>query len=158
MALGVGHGVTADEYALGQGDWIDFSSSFTLTAATTAPTKGNATYTARYTYLTPHTVYYVVKVQLAAASSTFSVGSGAYRWLLPVTAANFALQQGLLWLNDSGNSERVGYCRCIDSTHLGANYQNSAAGDPNTTALGSAGPGHAWAINDAATLSITYEV
>lgn len=101
------HIVTATEYAQGQDAWIDYSGSFTLTASVTNPTKGNSTYTAMYSYLTPKTVAVAIRLQIG---STFAVGSGTYFFSLPISAADSSGDgaAGVFFFNDSGVNWKIG--------------------------------------------------
>lgn len=116
MAYAAGHVVTAAEYALGQNDWIDYSSSFSLTGSGGNPTLGNSTLVARYTYKTPHTIQVVVQLTIG---SSFSVGSGFYQFSLPVApAANdgYGTVGSCYVLDQSAGAEYGGLSRIFSST------------------------------------------
>lgn len=126
--------------------WTDYSSSLSITASPTPPTKGNSTYTAHYKQI-GKVVHYAGSITIG---STFSAGSGTYSFSLPVTAEASALGTGPVWINDSGTAILLGML-LLSSTTAFQIYLPSGAG------LGSAGPGTAWATNDGIRFSIAYE-
>lgn len=94
---------TAWEVSLTCGAPIDYSASFTLTASTSNPTKGNSVYVAKYGR-TGRVITVTVDITIG---STFSAGSGTYRFLLPFTAANrYGVGSG--YILDSGSTPRTG--------------------------------------------------
>lgn len=139
----------ADALAALTGPWTDFSSSFTITASTTAPTKGAGTvYTARYNRAAK-IVDYEFEITIGAG---FSAGSGGYRFLLPVAAQTApGMCVGLLRVFDSGTAYYLASLTLQDSTHVEA----ILTGGSNV--LGSAGPGTAWATGDVLRGQIRYE-
>lgn len=116
----------------------DFSTSFTLTAPTTSPTKGNSTYVAKYAAI-GKLLYYSIKITIG---STFSAGSGDYSLLVPFNMDTTITQIVPAIVTDSGTAFRVCQARPIDATHLQVFRNDQAA------AIGSAGPGTAWATGD----------
>lgn len=101
MSFSAGQVPTASQ--IPDGTWIDYSSSFTLTASTTNPTKGNSSYEARYTKMGR----LVVCQFRILIGSTFSAGSGVYQFSLPVTALNnHAVGNGTIV--DAGTAVRAG--------------------------------------------------
>jgi hypothetical protein len=127
--------------------WTDFSSSFTITAVTTNPGKGTSTYIAHYLQR-GKTVDFFFSVGVGFSSG----GSGAYRFLLPVTANASLIGMGPAWVNDTGTAFRVGVCTFVNTTHVEI-YLSNITG----AALGDGGPGTVWAIGDVIKASITYE-
>lgn len=131
------------------GVWTDWSSSFTITGSSSNPTKGNSTYTAKYVRLGKLVIF---KFKVVIGSS-FSAGSGTYGFAVPIAANTDQLSVGSVWVNDSGTAILGGVCT-FDSNVFGANafLQNNTGG-----ALGSGGPGTAWATNDRVMGSLIYE-
>lgn len=163
MPFPSGHIVTADEYALGQGDWIDYSGTFALTGSTTNPTKGNSTYLARYTYLTPHTVAVAIHITIG---STFTVGSGFYLYSLPVTPADLSGYGavGGAWLFDTSPGP-VYSCVCRFDSSSGKLLVQYSSQDGTTTSGHAISGGNQTnaapftpATGDEFRLSIIYEV
>jgi hypothetical protein len=137
-----------------QNDWVDYSATFTLTASTSNPTQGNSIYKAEYLQIAKKTIHVRIRIDIG---STFTAGSGNYRFALPFTAATNASNStaGSMWINDSGTALRGGWAT-LDSqtTYATAWYINAAT---TITALGSAGSGTAWANSDVIILNFTYE-
>jgi hypothetical protein len=131
------------------GPATDFSSSFTITASTTAPTKGAGTvYTARYNRV-GRWVDYFFEVTIGAG---WSSGSGTYRFLLPITALTSpGIDVGTMRVFDAGTAYYVAALTIQDSTHV------EAVLNGGTNVLGSAGPGTAWASTDVMRGQIRYE-
>jgi len=133
--------------------WTDFSASMTITAATTDPTLGSSTKTAKYQQQ-GKVVHFTGRLYVTTGGA-WNVGSGTYYFLLPVTAAAVINQHtGSVFIEDASVGQRMGVCRLQDTTHLAIYYNHVAA---NITPLGSTGPGSAWATGDIAAWSITYE-
>lgn len=127
-------------------DWIDYSGTFTLTASTTPPTKGNSTYSAQYLKIHPKLWFVQNKLTLG---STFAPGSGTYRFSTPAAASvlSIANMGGTLYVNDSGTALRSGVVSPNGAAgYVTAMYQTSAAGV--AVDLTSAGTGTAWANLD----------
>lgn len=143
------NGTLADltTYPLGVA-WTDFSASFTITAVTTPPTKGNSVYTARYQQIGKQ-VDFVTRVSIG---STFVAGSGAYRLLLPVASNALTLGVGSVVVAGATGTF-VGICKLVDATHIEIYLANNTTG----AALGSAGPGAAWASGNGFDVSFRYE-
>ncbi len=116
----------------------DYSTSFTITAATTNPTKGNSTYVAKYLAI-GKMMWYSVKITIG---STFSAGSGVYSFLSPQTLDTNIGQTGAAKVLDAGTKAYIAMVEPIDSTHFAITQ------DAATTALTNAGPGTAWATGD----------
>lgn len=132
--------------------WTDYSSSLTLTAVTTNPTKGNSTYTSNYRRSTGSDM--VVFRGRIIIGSTFSAGSGAYRLSLPVTAASGAVSNttGSVYVLDSGTAHRVMVCNILSTTTMEIAVELAGA------ILGSGGPaGAGWATSDEIRWTITYQ-
>lgn len=131
------------------GAWTDYSASFAIQATVTNPTMGNSTVKARYKQI-GKTVYHDFWIGLG---STFSPGSGNYRFPLPVAALNadFAAYNGSATILDSGTSQRCATLYSVTPTL--AEMMLTV----NNSVVGSAGTGTAWAANDVISGSITYE-
>jgi hypothetical protein len=137
-----------------QEDWVDYSSTFTLTASTTSPTKGNSTYLAEYVKVAKKLIHVRIRIDIG---STFSAGSGNYRFSLPVTASTNAGQVtvGTGWINDSGTAFRGAWITFDTQTaYATAWYQNGAT---SVGQLGSAGSGTAWATGDSIQIQFAFE-
>lgn len=130
--------------------WVDYSGTFTLTATTTNPTKGNSTYQAYYRR--PATAD-VCDVQIyISIGSTFAAGSGSYRFLLPFTGRS----TDLMVVAGAGLEQGVAF-RCfgsqfVDTTHF------EVWGDGAGVVLGSAGYFGAggWTTSDFIKLVLRY--
>jgi len=132
-------------------DWTDYSASFALTAATTNPTKGNSTYSARYRRpANADLIHYEGKITIG---STFAVGSGVYRLSLPVNASTLAQANavGQGYIFDTGTANRQVTLRADAATYLQMYLHDSLSGITNT------GPGTAWATGDIIAWSFYYE-
>lgn len=136
--------------ALSAEDWTPFGAAGTiLTAASSNPTLGNTTWAADYLIGSG-----LVTVRMNfTIGSTFAAGTGAYRFLLPVaaSAAAIAAEVGNAWLDDNGTALRTGSVTAFDSTHVEIHR------DSSTAAIGSTGPGTAWATGDRIKLRYSYE-
>src|SRR5689334_12158157 len=86
--------------------WVDWSSSFTITASPTPPTQGASTYTARYTR-TGKLIFYQFKVVIGAG---FAAGSGTYIFGIPFAGHAADEQVGAAYMLDSGTANRTGVC------------------------------------------------
>lgn len=129
--------------------WVDYSSTFTLTATTTSPTKGNSTYVARYRAPTgADKVDVQVRIDIG---STFSAGSGVYRFLLPFTANTADVGIGACYILDTGTANRMAVVRRETSTQVSV-YLNGAL-----SGITDAGSGTAWATGDIIQFSFTYQ-
>lgn len=131
--------------------WTDYSGTFALTAVTTNPTKGNSTYLARYRRPTDCDL---IDVEVSVTiGSTFSAGSGVYRFSVPfnASAGSISCATGISYIFDNGTANRIGVVR-----FEAAGYVNIYRND-QTTALTHAGPGTAWATGDIVTFSLAYE-
>jgi hypothetical protein len=127
--------------------FVDWSTSFTITASPTPPTKGDSTYSARYTRV-GKLVFFEFKVTIG---STFVAGSGTYSFSLPFAAHAADEQVGPAYMLDSGTANRTGVCAITGTSGL------SVFRDGLATALSDTGPGTAWAAGDQVRCSITYE-
>lgn len=125
----------------------DYSSSFSISATITPPTKGASVYVARYKRIGKH-VDYMFSITIGAG---WASGSGAYIFPLPVTAraANQAL--GVARVLDATTNYRIGFVETTTTTTCRIIL------DSGTDFLGSAGPGTAWATNDVIIAAIRYE-
>lgn len=128
--------------------WVDYSGTFTLTAVTTNPTKGNSTYQAYYRRSATSDV---CDVQIyIVIGSTFSAGSGAYRFLVPFTSLSTELMTAHAFINESGVALRVGAGQFVDTTHFEMIYD--AAGG----IIGSGGLSTSWTTGDSIKISLRY--
>jgi hypothetical protein len=130
--------------------WVDYTSTFTLTASTTNPTKGAGTvYKAERLLLSPKCCKVRIGITIGAG---FAAGSGDYRFSLPfaaVSASTVAL--GVAWMLDNGTAYRIGRVR-IENTAWAVIYRDDSGGP-----LGSSGPGSAWATGDKVELVLDFE-
>jgi hypothetical protein len=137
-----------------QEDWVDYSASFTLTASTTNPTKGNSSYVAQYLQVAKKCIHVRIRIDIG---STFSAGSGTYQFLLPSAASTASSNcvSSAMWINDSGTALRGGFITLNSvTTYATAWYINAAT---TLAALGSGGSGTAWATSDVILLDFVYE-
>lgn len=129
-------------------------SAFALTASTTNPTQGNSTYLAEFRR--PASCDLIeVRIRIVIGS-TFSVGSGNYRFGLPFTATTNSgnVDVGSLWINDSGTALRAGWVSLDNITTYATCWV-----DNGTSAVGvltQAFP-QTWATNDVLKLRFSYE-
>lgn len=131
--------------------WTDYSASFALTAVTTNPTKGNSTYSARYRRSSGgDIIFYEGKLTIG---STFSAGSGVYRFSVPVNASATAIANvvGQAYIFDSGTANRQGTIKFEAAGYFNIYLHDSSAAITHT------GSGTAWATNDTISWSIYYE-
>lgn len=128
----------AVQLALFTGALTDYSSTFTVTAATTSPTKGNSTYTVKYMTV-GKMLWYSAKIVIG---STWSAGSGDYYLLVPAALDITIGQVVPAVVTDAGTGFRVCQAKPFDSTHLMVLRPDQAS------AIGSAGPGTAWGNGD----------
>lgn len=129
--------------------WVDYSSTFTLTATVTPPTKGNSTYVARYRQPTgPDKVDVQIRIDIG---STFAAGSGVYRFLLPTSANTADVGIGVGYILDTGTANRMVVVR-RETTNQVAIYLNGAL-----SGITDAGSGTAWATGDIIQFSFTYQ-
>lgn len=146
MTTFAGNEINASDVSPG---WNDYSSTFTLTATTTNPTKGNSTYAARYHYPSGGDMVHVqVRIDIG---STFSAGSGVYRFLLPFSANGSDASIGAGYVLDTGTANRSVVVRRETTTQVSC-YLNGAL-----TALTDAGSGTAWATGDIIQFAFTYQ-
>lgn len=137
--------------------WTSYGSTSTfLTASVTNPTLNNSTFAASYRQTTSGGDLgdTVIARGTLTVGSTFSAGSGNYKWLLPVAASAAAQAAGVgsFWINDTGTAFRAGSVIFSDSTHVELHPHNGTGGP-----YGSAGPGTAWATGDQVRWQIEYE-
>jgi hypothetical protein len=130
--------------------WTDYSGTFTLTATTTNPTKGNSTYLARYRR--PDGSDKVDVEIYILIGSTFAAGSGLYRFLLPVAASANAILSavGAVYVADVGTAGRTAVARILDATHVECLRNGDASVFTNTLP-------QTWATGDIIQISISYE-
>lgn len=153
-----------DQVARLTGDgWVDYTTTapsggqaFALTAVTTAPTQGNSTYVARYRRPSGGSSggsdLCVVEIYILIGS-TFSAGSGVYRFGLPFNAsANSILAgSGNSYIFDNGTANRQAVTRCEAAGYINAYLNGSSSGITN------AGSGTAWATGDIIAITHVYE-
>lgn len=146
MTVYAGNVIFASDVSPG---WVDYSSTFTLTATTTNPTKGNSTYAARYQYPTGGDLIETeIRIDIG---STFAAGSGVYRFLLPFAANTSDTAIGAGYILDTGTANRNVVVRRETSTQVSI-YLNAAL-----TAITDAGSGTAWATGDIIQFSYRYQ-
>ena len=127
--------------------WTDYSSTFTLTASTSNPTKGNSTYDARY-----RQVGKTVDVDIAiTVGSTFSAGSGTYYFSLPVAMRDLKHGTGSCYILDSGSQDKPGGIPFGDTVNRLAVIKND--GQPVAHNFP-----QVWATGDQIRLTFRYEV
>lgn len=131
--------------------WTDFSASLAITSqSSTDPTKGNSAYKAKYQFV-GKIVHYAFQVIIG---STFSAGSGAYRFNLPVSPnTTLGPNIGSAYVNDVSTARYVGFCHLYSQT----GFVEIFIANGTSTAIGSGGPGAAWATGDIIEAQITYE-
>lgn len=145
MSTSAGNTILASDVSPG---WVDYSSTFTLTAPTTNPTKGNSTYFAQY--LAPsNTDRIEIQVNIIIGS-TFAAGSGVYRFLLPFAAHANDYGIGAGYILDLGTANRTGSVRRETTTVLNF-YLNASL-----SAITDTGSGTAWAAGDIIQFSYSY--
>lgn len=137
--------------ALTSTSWTSYGAAGTIiTSATTSPTLGNTTWSAKYRQPAGSDV---IDFRMSfTIGSTFVAGSGEYLFLLPVAASADAVlgTTGAMFLDDNGTALRVGTAIIFDTTHLKV-YRESS-----TASIGNGGPGTAWATGDRIKISGRY--
>lgn len=99
--------------------WTNYSSTFTLTGSVSNPTLGNSTVAAYYRQSTSSDLVHV-RIYLLIGS-TFVVGSGDYRFSLPVPASAAEITGGIgvvYHLDASPGTNHVGICVPISASQL----------------------------------------
>lgn len=131
--------------------WTDFSASLAITSqSSTDPTKGNSTYRAKYQAV-GKIVNYAFQITIG---STFTAGSGAYRFNLPVVpSTGLGPNTGSAWVNDVSTARYVGICHLYSQF----GFVEIWIANNTSTPIGSAGPGAAWATGDIIEAQLTYE-
>jgi hypothetical protein len=132
--------------------WTAYGTDTTIvTTTTTSPTKGNSTWSAEYRR--PPNSNLVMARFRYDIGSTFSAGSGLYRFLLPIAMSASALSRdlGIGLVNDQGTAYRTLIAVPTDTTHL------YLVRPDNGSPLDNNGPGTAWASTDIIRFNITYE-
>lgn len=155
MALPVSAGgivLASDINELADSAWTSYGSAGTIvTAVTTSPTLGTSTWSAAYLATTD-----LVIVRFSITINTtapWNAGSGAYLILLPFAASTGSISGsvGSAWMDDFGTAPRIGAVYAASSTTV------SVWRDSTSAAIGSGGPGSAWATNDKLALTYAYE-
>lgn len=126
-------------------------SAFTLNALSVNPTQGNSTYLGRYRRPSEgDDIQYEFYILIG---STFSAGSGVYRFPVPFAASASAIlcATGSGYIFDNGTANRTGILRFEASTYFNF-FINAAA-----SAITHTGSGTAWATGDIISGSIRYE-
>lgn len=131
--------------------WTDWSASFVLGAVTTPPTKGNSTYSVAYRR--PAGADVVDLRGYILIGSTFSAGSGVYRFPVPFNASAGAIlaEVGPAHILDTGTAERTAAVKFGAAGYLEMVLNGAASGITN------AGSGTAWATGDIIRWRIRYE-
>ena len=123
--------------------WTDYSSTFTITASTTNPTKGNSTYNAKYLKI-GRTVLVCITVTIG---STFSRGSGYYGFSVPY-APVIGWSGVVGHVVDSGTAERG---------PMGGRFAGATIlGISGTTLISDTSP-QTWATGDIIAFTAVYE-
>lgn len=143
--------------SLNRPTWQSYGASGTvLTSSGTNPTLGNSTFAFAYRQTTSGGDLgdLVIARGTVTIGSTFSAGTGNYKWLLPVAASSGAqaASVGVFWINDNGTAFRAGSVIFADSTHVELHPHNGTGGP-----YGAGGPGTAWASGDVVRFQIEYE-
>jgi hypothetical protein len=131
--------------------WTDYSSSWVLDALSVTPTKGNSTYSAYYRRPSGSDAidfeFYVL------IGSTFSAGSGVYRFPVPFNASAGSILRttGSAYIFDNGTANRTGALRFEAAGYFNL-FINAAA-----SAITHTGSGTAWATGDIIAGTIRYE-
>lgn len=131
---------------------VDYSASFTIVGTTTNPTKGASTYKAWYKNF-GGLVTYAFAVTIGAG---FVAGSGLYKFPVPIlgnAAFGGPTCTGSLRVFDQGTAHYTGALIFVNPATPNELF---AFMDGNANALGSAGPGTAWATGDIIQGEITY--
>lgn len=128
--------------------WTDYSSSMTIVGSISNPTLGNSTLQAFYRQpVNSDVVDFCFKLTVG---STFSAGSGTYTFSLPVPMLSPQIYPGYATYFDTGTAFRAAVL--VPSSASGfISYQ-----DGSGSALGSGGPGTAWATGDYVAGSFRY--
>lgn len=137
--------------------YTDWSSSFSVSAVTTPPTKGSSTY--NVAYRRPLGQGDVIDFEfyiLLDATWAGAPGSGVYRFALPFNASSGSLLRacGTGFIFDAGTANRQTLVRIenVAGVHWLNVFLNGSAGGITNT-----GSGTAWAANDIIAGSIRYE-
>jgi hypothetical protein len=134
-------------------DWVDWSSSFTVGASTTAPSLGSSTKEAYYKAVGEGFV--VVQFGLrVTVGGAWNAGSGTYQFALPFPAKSHGTLPyvGVAFINDAGAVFRVGAVLVSNGDSYATVYYDGSGG-----ALGSSGPGTAWATGDSVLAEVLYK-
>lgn len=128
--------------------WITYTPTWSTSGS--APTLGNGTLTGRYRQ-PPGTGLVVAEVQFVVGS-TSNIGTGEFRFSLPITANSTAtsFSTGPAWLLDSGVTERSGTVRVLSSTTVSVISPTGPCG--GTTPWGSN-----WNTSDQIRFQVTYD-
>lgn len=131
---------TAINALIGSG-WTDYSGTFTLTASSVNPTKGNSTYAAFYRRPNAGDLVHVRIYVLIG--STFVVGTGDYQFSLPVNAHAAEVTGGIgtcYYLDTSAGTNYIGVCRPTSASFVKLIVDRQAnflgAANPVTPATG----------------------
>jgi hypothetical protein len=132
--------------------WVDYgptgTNTFVWSGATTNPTLGNSTVSARYHYLNAHTV--TVAIHIVVGAVGFAAGAGVYGFSLPVPMRDSTMGIGAWYIFDNGIANRCGSAIGLSASVLNLHFNASAV------AVGSAT--QTWNNPDEIRISVTYEV
>lgn len=128
--------------------WLSYG--MVLTGFTTNPTLGSSTLEAIYRQV-PGTDIVDLTFKLTIGAG-FVVGSGIYQFSLPVPMIAPQIFTGVSAVLDNGTAMRSGIVIAINANQVVTYYDGAGA------ALGSGGPGTAWATGDFVSASISYGV
>lgn len=136
--------------------WTDYSSSFSVSAVSVAPTKGSSTYNAAYRRPSGSDLVQFEFYVLLDATWAGAPGSGVYRFASPFNASAGSLLRsvGAGFIFDNGTANRTGALRFenVGGTHWLNFFLNGAA-----SGITQAGSGTAWATGDIIAGSISFE-
>lgn len=141
------------------GVWTDYSSTFAWTAASSNPTQGNSTYSARWRYVGLHTIRVCINLVLG---STFVAGSGVYSWSLPTAAADAHAYGavGSIYILDSGTAVRIGHVVLsgLSSSLIVAYLVTTVTAGTNNVATQVGTGTQTWNTNDEIRIDFSYEI
>lgn len=130
------------------GAWTSFSGTFTLTASSVNPSLGNSTVTARQ-----RTIGKTVDIDITIViGSTFSAGTGDYRFSIPVTLRSSTQGAGACYVQDLGTAHKGGGTVFPQSTTT-----LQVANPSGSNLIGAAAP-QVWATGDVILLSFRGEL
>lgn len=128
--------------------WTSYSGTFTLTASSVNPSLGNSTVTARY-----RQVGKTADIDITIViGSTFTAGTGDYRFSIPVTLRSTTQGAGACYVLDLGTAHKGGGTVFPQSTTA-----LQVANPSGSNLIGAAAP-QVWATGDMILLSFRGEL